>query len=80
MPRHIIVRFTKYRKKFPEGSKGKKKVLKLQRKTDCIRSRSVHRNMADQKRVAGYIQCAEWENYANRNSLSSKAIIQNRRD
>ena len=47
--------------------------------TDQVHSLSVHRNSAGQKRVAGYIQRAEWEKYAAKNSLSSKAIIQNRK-
>ena len=61
-----------------ESRKGKK-VLNLQGMTDQVHSRYVHRNMAAQKGVAEYIQCAELEKYAARNSLSSKAVIQNRR-
>ena len=37
----------------------------------CIRL--IHRNLAGQKGVAGYIQCAESEKYAAKNSFSSKA-------
>ena len=56
-----------------------KKVLNLQGKTYQVCSRPIHRNLAGQKGVAGYIQCAELEKYAAKNSLSSKAVIQNRR-
>ena len=35
--------------------------------------------MAGQKGMAGYLQCAELEKYAVKNSLSSKVVIQNRR-
>ena len=56
-----------------------KKVLNLQGKTDQVCSRPIHRNLAGQKGVAGYIQCAESEKYAAKISLSSKAVIQNRR-
>ena len=38
-----------------------KKVLNLQGKTDQVCSRPIHRNLAAQKGVAGYIQCAELE-------------------
>ena len=61
-----------------ESIKGKK-VLNLQGKTDQVCSRPIHRNLAGQKGVAGYIQWVESEKYAAKNSLSSKAIIQNRR-
>ena len=44
-----------------------------------IRFARDHRNLAGQKGVAGHIQCAESEKYAAKNSLSSKAVIQNRR-
>ena len=56
-----------------------KKAPNLQEKTDQVWSRPIHRNLAGQKGVAGYIQCAESEKYAAKNSLSSKAVIQNRR-
>ena len=56
-----------------------KKVLNLLRKTDQVHSRHIHKNLAGQKGVAGYIQCAESEKYAAKNSLSSKAVIPNRR-
>ena len=56
-----------------------KKVPNLQGKTDQVCSRPIHRNLAGQKGVAGYIQCAESEKYAAKNSLPSKAVIQNRR-
>ena len=55
-----------------------KKVLNLQGKIDQVHSRPIHRTLAGQKGVAGYIQCAESEKYAAMNSLSSKAVIQNR--
>ena len=61
-----------------ESSKGKK-VLNLEGKIDQVHSRPIHRTFAGQKGVAGYIQCAELEKYAARNSLSSNAVIQNRR-
>ena len=44
-----------------ESSKGKK-VLNLQGKTDQVRTRPIHRNLAGQKGVAGYIQCADRKN------------------
>ena len=53
-----------------------KKVLNLQGKTDNVWSQ---RNLAGLKGVAGYIQCAESEKYTASNSLSSKAVIQNKR-
>ena len=56
-----------------------KKGLNLQGKTDQVYSRAIQRNLASQKRVAVYIQCAESEKYAAKNSLLSKAVIQNRR-
>ena len=37
------------------------------------------RNLASQKGMAEYIHCAESEKYAAKNSLSSKAVIQNRK-
>ena len=56
-----------------------KKILTLQGKTDQVCSRPIHRNLAGQKGVAGYIQRDEPEKYAAKNSLSSKSVIQNRR-
>ena len=56
-----------------------KKFPNLQGKTDEICSRPIHRNLAGQNGVVGYIQCAESEKYAAKNSLSSKFVIQNRR-
>ena len=56
-----------------------KKVLNLQGKTDQDHSRPIYRNVAGQKGVAGYTQSAKSEKYAAKNSLSSKAVIQNRR-
>ena len=47
--------------------------------TDQVRSRSVHRNLSGQKGVARYIQRADSEKYSAKNSLSGKAVIQNRR-
>ena len=49
-----------------------KKALNLQAKIDQVCSRPIHRNLAGQKGVAGYIQCAELEKYAAKNSLSSQ--------
>ena len=57
-----------------------KKIPNLQGKADQVCSRPIHRNLAGQKAVVRYIQCAESEKYAAKNSLSSKAVIQNRRD
>ena len=57
-----------------------KTVLKLQGKTDQVCSTPIHRNLAGHKEVGGYIQCAESEKYTAKKSLSSKAVIQNRRD
>ena len=74
------MKFTKYSGKERMMKVAReKKVLNLQGKTDQVRSRPIHRNLAGQKGVAGYIQCAELEKYAAKNSLSSKAVIQNRR-
>ena len=58
--RHTIVQIHKILKqgKNHESSKGKK-VLNLQGKTDQVCNRLIHENLADQKGVAGYIQCAE---------------------
>ena len=56
-----------------------KKVPNLQGKTNQVCSRPTHRNLAGQKGVVGYIQCAESEKYSAKSSLSSKAVIQNRR-
>ena len=53
--------------KNPERSKGKE-VLNLQGKTDQVGSRPIHRNLAGQKGVAGYIQCAESEKYVAKNN------------
>ena len=74
------VKFTKYsgKERIIKQARGKK-VLNLQGKTDQVCSRPINRNMAGQKGVAGYIQCAESEKYAVKDSLSSKAVIQNRR-
>ena len=66
------------RKKTPKSSKGKE-IPNLPGKTNKVSRRSLHRNLADQKEVAWYIQCAEWEKYAAKNTLSSKAVILNRR-
>ena len=54
-----------------------KKVPNLQGKTDQVCSRTIYRNLAGQKGVVGYIQHAEWEKYAAKNTVSSKAVIQN---
>ena len=56
-----------------------KKVLNLQGKTAQVCSRSIHRNLSWKKGMARYIQCTESEKYAVKDSLSSKAVIQNRR-
>ena len=74
-----MVKFTKYSVKENHESSKRKKILNIQGKTDQVCSRPIHRNLAGQKGVEGYIQCAESEKYAAKNSLSSKAIIQNRR-
>ena len=39
----------------------------------------MYRNLAGKKGVVGYIQHAESERYTVKNSLPSKAVIQNRR-
>ena len=78
--RHIIVKFTKYSgKERIKKAAREKKVPNLQGKTDQVCSRPIHRKLAGQKGVAGYIQCAESEKYAAKKSFSSKAVIQNRR-
>ena len=61
-----------------ESNKGGK-VPNLHGKTDRVHSRSVHTNLAGQKGVVGYIQYDEWENHAAKDTLASKAVIQNRR-
>ena len=62
--RHIIVKFTKYsgKERIMKAEREKKKVLNLQGRTDQVQSRPIHRNLAGQKGVARYIQCAELEN------------------
>ena len=79
--RHTMVKFTKYsgKERIMKAARNKK-VLILEGKTDQVCSRPIHRHLAGQKGVAGYIQCAGSEKYAVKNSLSSKTIIQNRRD
>ena len=74
--RHIIVKFTKY--------SGKERIMKAAREKKSLTYKGrfaadLSRNLAGQKGVVGYIQCAESEKYAAKNSLSSKAVIQNRR-
>ena len=61
-----------------ESSKGKK-VPKIHGKTDQVCSRPIHRILEGQKGMAGYIQRAKSEEYAPKNSLSSKAVTQKRR-
>ena len=59
--------------------------MKVARKKSALPTRPglqqtyIHRNLAGQKGVAGYIQCAESEKHAAKNFLSNKAVIQNRR-
>ena len=68
-----MAKFTKYTdKERIIKSVREKKVLNLQGKTDQVYGRPIHRNLAGQKGVAGYIQWAESEKYAAKNSLSSK--------
>ena len=55
-----------------------KQVPKLQEKTDQVCSRPIQRNLAGLKGVVGYVQSAELETSTVKNSLCSKAIIQNR--
>ena len=45
------------------------KVLNLQGKRDQVCRRYIHRNLANQKGVAGYIQHSEWEKYEAKNTL-----------
>ena len=47
--------------------------------TDQVCSRPIYRNLAGQKRVEGYTECAESEKYATKNYLSSKDVIDNRK-
>ena len=62
-----------------KAAKEKKpKTPNLQVNTDQFCNRSIHRNLADHKGRTGYSQCAELEKYATKNSLSTKAVIQNR--
>ena len=56
-----------------------KKIFNLLEKTDQVHSRSIYRNLADQKGVAGYILSAGLEKYTAKNSVYSEAVIQNRR-
>ena len=79
-PRHILVKFAKYRDKerilkVVRGTKSPN----LQGKTNQVSSRSIQRNLAGQKRVEWYTELAEWGKYAVKNILPSKAVIQNRR-
>ena len=57
---HTIVKFTKYsdKERIMKAAR-EKKILNLQRKTGQVYSRPIHRNLASQKGVAGYLQCAE---------------------
>ena len=75
-----MVRFTKYtdKERIMKAAK-EKKTFNLQVKTDQVSSRPIHRNLAGQKGVTRYIQCAESEKYTAKNSLSNKGVIQNRR-
>ena len=56
-----------------------KEVPHLQGKTYMASWGFLNRNLTSQKGVVGYIQSAEWEKSAAKNTLSSKAIIQNKR-
>ena len=60
--RHIRVKFTKYsgKERIMKAARGNK-ALNLQGKTDQVFSRPIHKNLAGQKGVAGYVQCAELE-------------------
>ena len=62
------------------NSKDKEKILNLYGEKYQINSRPLHRDLADQKRLEGYIQGPKGEKHAAKNTLSSKALIQNRRD
>ena len=77
--RPIIFKLTEYSgKENHEGGKGKQ-VPKLQEKIDQVCSRPIQRNLAGLKGGVGFVQSAELETYAAKNSLFSKAVIQNRR-
>ena len=66
MPRHIIVKFRKYRQGKNYESSKRKNVLNVQGKSDQVCSEPVNRNLAGQKGVTRYIQCAESVKYAAR--------------
>ena len=52
-PRHIAVKFTKYKhKERILKAAREKKVLNIQRRTDHVHTRSVHRNLAGQRGVS----------------------------
>ena len=63
----MIVKFTKYTgmERILKATRGNI-VFNLQGKTDQVHSRSVHRNLAGDIRVAGYIQWHECEKYVAR--------------
>ena len=74
-----MVKFTKH--------SGKVRIMEAAREKQSLTSTGRQIRIAPaypqkrgrEKGVAGYIQCAESEKYATMNSLSSKAVIQNRR-
>ena len=81
-PRRVIVKFTKYtdKERIMKVAREKKSLTYKGMKTDQVHSRPIHRNLAGKKREARYIPCAKSEKYAAKNSLSSKSVVQNRRD
>ena len=66
-------------KKNLKSKKQRRTQQSLQRKTYMASWGFLNRNLTSQKGVVGYIQSAEWEKSAAKNTLSSKAIIQNKR-
>ena len=56
--------------------KKKKKFPNLKGKTDQVCSRPTHKNLAGQKAVVGYIQCAESEKYAGEPGWLSRLGVQ----
>ena len=79
--RDIIVKFANYRDKeriLKETNKGKE-IPKLQEMANQAHSKPLQRNQSGQKGVAWYITCTDGERYLAKNTLSSKAVIQNRK-
>lgn len=79
-PRHIQLKWENMIKKCIKSSMtNKRKDSYIQRKYHKAISEFFSRNFPSQRKVSCYMQSAEWEKYAAKNTLSSRAIIHNRR-